>query len=180
MPQLSFFEDTNFPPTRMGLLLYGLVTPPFTLATYLLTTPGPRRALPALIVLSICAASFAWIAARKSPSRLDWILPGAASPIVCCGIAYLATGRAELVWVAAICGLTAWVGLEKQRHLRSLEQALRASEQKFSSAFHNTGEAIYISECATGHYLEVNRGFESLAGYAREEVLGRSSKDVGL
>jgi len=61
MPQLSFFEDTNFPPMRMGLLLYGLVTPPFTLATYLLTTPGPRRALPALIVLSICAASFAWI-----------------------------------------------------------------------------------------------------------------------
>ena len=230
MTQLRLSEDSDYGRRRMALLLYGLVTPPFTLATYLLTPTGPRRALPALIVLSVCMVSFAWIAARKSMSRLDWIIPGAASPIVCCGIAYLATGGtapgfiaamgAPVAWagiifelptvVAALLALgatcfavtlprasagtaflstavalttqvlVAWAGYGKRRHLRSLEQALRANEQKFSSAFHNTGEAIYISECATGHYLDVNRGFESLTGYAREEVLGTSSKDVGL
>jgi PAS domain S-box-containing protein len=230
MTQSRLFEDTDFGRRRMAMLLYGLVAPPFTLATYLLATPGSRRALPALIVLAICAASFAWIAARKSPNRLDWIVPAAASPIVCCGIAYLATGGAAPGFIAAMGAPVAWAGIifelptvvaallalgatcfavtlpgasvgtavlstavalttqvlvawacyGKRRHMRSLEQALRASEQKFSSAFHNAGEAIYISECATGHYLEINRGFESLTGYTREEVVNRSSKDVAL
>ena len=60
------------------------------------------------------------------------------------------------------------------------EQALRESEEKFATAFRASPYSLTISEMATGRYIDVNAGFEQLSGYGRDEVLGRTSGELGL
>ncbi|MFI5369417.1 MAG: PAS domain S-box protein, partial [Spirochaetia bacterium] len=65
---------------------------------------------------------------------------------------------------------------------RRMVEALRQSEEKFSKAFHGSPDSITISSMEDGVLLEVNRGFMDVYGYAREEVIGRSSfpNDLGI
>jgi PAS domain S-box-containing protein len=58
--------------------------------------------------------------------------------------------------------------------------ALRASEEKFAFAFHNSPIAMAITSVEGGVYQEVNAVFLSDSGYVREEVIGRSSRELGL
>jgi len=60
------------------------------------------------------------------------------------------------------------------------EDALRASEEKFSKAFRASPDWIALSKVATGEFLEVNEGFERISGYSREEVIGRTSIELGI
>lgn len=60
------------------------------------------------------------------------------------------------------------------------ERALRASEEKFAKAFANSHYSLTISSREDGRYLEVNFGFERLSGYRRDEVLGRTSTELGI
>ena len=57
---------------------------------------------------------------------------------------------------------------------------MRASEAKFSLAFRSAPGPATISRVADGRLLEVNDAFVAIRGYAREEVLGRSSIDLGI
>ncbi len=60
------------------------------------------------------------------------------------------------------------------------EQALRESEEKFAKAFRASPDAISISEAATGRFIEVNEGYERLSGYSRDELIGRTSHELGI
>jgi len=60
------------------------------------------------------------------------------------------------------------------------ELAPLKSDEQFAKAFRVISDALYISDVETGHYLEVNDSFERLTGYRREEIIGRSSSDLGL
>jgi len=60
------------------------------------------------------------------------------------------------------------------------EEALRESEERFSKAFKASPDALVISRIADGVVLEVNDSFVSLSGYAREEIIGRSTLQLGL
>jgi len=59
------------------------------------------------------------------------------------------------------------------------EDALRESEEKFSKAFQHSPEVIVISSIEDGTIFEANDTFMRLTGYAREEVIGRKSSEVG-
>lgn len=59
------------------------------------------------------------------------------------------------------------------------EEALRESEEKFRTAFHANPEAMTITTLADGVYLDVNNAFLRVTGFAREDVVGRKSLDVG-
>jgi PAS domain S-box-containing protein len=63
---------------------------------------------------------------------------------------------------------------------RHAEQARRASEDKFSRAFHMNPDAIYISRLRDNACVEVNEGFTSLTGYKPSETLGKSTLDLGI
>jgi len=63
---------------------------------------------------------------------------------------------------------------------KKIEEDLRLSEEKFSKAFRCSPSIVSISTLQEGRFLEVNEGFERQTGYARDELLGHSSLDMGL
>ncbi len=72
---------------------------------------------------------------------------------------------------------------ERQEALRdriSAEIALRQSEEKFSTAFQASPNPIAISILETGRIIEVNDSFCRASGYAREELIGKTSFEVKL
>jgi PAS domain S-box-containing protein len=60
------------------------------------------------------------------------------------------------------------------------EDALRESTDKFSKAFHSSPTFITISTQDRGVYIDVNDAFIHASGYRREELIGRSSLDLGI
>ncbi len=58
--------------------------------------------------------------------------------------------------------------------------ALKASEEKFSKAFHSSPALMAISELETGIYIDVNEAFLRILGFARDEVIGHSSFELNL
>ena len=63
---------------------------------------------------------------------------------------------------------------------KKIENELRASEDKFSKAFHTSPDAVNITRLRDGIYLETNEGFTDATGYAKEEIVGTSSLDLNI
>jgi PAS domain S-box-containing protein len=63
---------------------------------------------------------------------------------------------------------------------KQAEKALRESEEKFSAAFRASPGAISITTLKDGIFLDVNDSFTRINGYTREEVIGRSSKELKI
>ena len=66
--------------------------------------------------------------------------------------------------------------------LRASSKRLAESEDKFSKAFRLNPDSININRLSDGVYLDINEGFTRITGYAREDVIGRSSLpgDLGI
>lgn len=69
---------------------------------------------------------------------------------------------------------------EDHARRRASEQALRASEHRFVSAFQSSPIVEAISSYPDGRYQEVNRQFTETLGYERDEVLGRTAADFRI
>ncbi len=63
--------------------------------------------------------------------------------------------------------------------IRQAMDLLEASEEKFSRAFSHAPVMMTISEIETGRCLEVNDRFCAVSGYIRQDVLGRTSVELG-
>ena len=70
--------------------------------------------------------------------------------------------------------------LRLQQVRREAQEALRASQAKFSIAFDRSPLALTITALDDGRLVEVNEEFVRLSGYAREEALGHSPDELGL
>ena len=75
------------------------------------------------------------------------------------------------------CMITVTVDITEQKQA---ENALRESEEKFSAAFRSSPNSISITTLKDGIFLEVNDSFTRDNGYTREEVIGRSSKNLKI
>ncbi|MBI3406555.1 MAG: PAS domain S-box protein, partial [Acidobacteria bacterium] len=62
---------------------------------------------------------------------------------------------------------------------RFAEIALRVSEDKFRKAFRSSPHPMVITMLPDGRYLDANESFLHFSGYAREEVLGHTSSELG-
>lgn len=90
----------------------------------------------------------------------------------------------SLVTTALLTGLL----ISRQLHLfrwaeraqRAKEDALRQSEERFSKAFSASPAAMSISTLEEGRYVDVNENYLRLMGKQREEVIGRTSLEVGF
>jgi len=88
---------------------------------------------------------------------------------------YFNTLRTEGVATPVVRGIAHDVTEQKR-----LERALRLSEEKFSKAFHSSPVEIAITTLQDGRFLEVNESFERNTGFARDEVIGHTSMELGL
>ena len=56
---------------------------------------------------------------------------------------------------------------------KNAEQALQESEDRFRSLFEYAPDAYFLMDLQ-GNFLDVNRAYEELTGYAREELIGKN------
>ena len=59
-------------------------------------------------------------------------------------------------------------------------EALRLSEEKFAAAFRLSPEMIAITTLREGRYIDVNDVFLELFGYCREEIIGKTVKELNI
>jgi PAS domain S-box-containing protein len=60
------------------------------------------------------------------------------------------------------------------------EAALQESEERFSKAFNASPLVLTISSLDDGKLIEINETFVKATGYSREEVIGRTTVELGL
>jgi PAS domain S-box-containing protein len=60
------------------------------------------------------------------------------------------------------------------------EEALRRSEDKFSSVFQSSPIAISLARFADGTFFDINPSFVRVFGWSREELIGHTSTDIGI
>jgi PAS domain S-box-containing protein len=89
---------------------------------------------------------------------------------------YLLTVHAALAAASIVALIPAIVLAERDKTLKEL----RESGEKFSKAFRSSPNGIAISELASGRFVDVNDSFCRIYGYAKEEMLGRTSLELGL
>jgi PAS domain S-box-containing protein len=63
---------------------------------------------------------------------------------------------------------------------RQVQEALRLSRESFSKAFHSSPDPILISTLRHGRIIEANDSLVRTTGYRREELIGRTSMELGL
>jgi PAS domain S-box-containing protein len=83
---------------------------------------------------------------------------------------YAANGDAERMF-----GMAVDITERKQ-----VEEALKKSEEKFSKAFRQSPLLLTITSAKDGRFIEVNETKERITGWRREELIGRTSAEMGM
>ena len=66
-----------------------------------------------------------------------------------------------------------------QTEERKYRRKIAESETKYRTAFDTSPDAININR-PDGRYVDINDGFTRLTGYTREDVVGKSSREIGI
>jgi len=67
-----------------------------------------------------------------------------------------------------------------QTETSAAQEALRRSESLLSHLVATSPDIITLNDFDTGRYIMVNKTFEAVTGYTREEVLGRTPAELGI
>lgn len=70
--------------------------------------------------------------------------------------------------------------MEFERLVAERTEQLRQSEAKFSKAFQASPAAISIASLPDGRWLEINEALTKMTGHEREDVIGKTSVELGL
>jgi diguanylate cyclase (GGDEF)-like protein/PAS domain S-box-containing protein len=69
---------------------------------------------------------------------------------------------------------------EARKHLAKAQEALRASEEHYRTIFQTSIDGIAISRMDDGKFIDVNQAFLNIVKYEREEIVGRTSTELGV
>lgn len=72
------------------------------------------------------------------------------------------------------------VNVQDVTEKRKIENELRLSETKFSTAFRTSPDSININRLIDGLYIEINDGFTQLTDYTRDDVIGKTSLEIDI
>lgn len=67
-----------------------------------------------------------------------------------------------------------------ERERQAISARLQESEERYRTAFRTSTDSINITRLSDGRYLDVNEGFERLTGWTRDEVIGKTSTEIGI
>ncbi|MEN6350888.1 MAG: PAS domain S-box protein [Syntrophomonas sp.] len=123
--------------------------------------------------IDLCRAFFKKLVAYEEPVRFEYRIrhrDGSWRWHMCSG----GMAKSQAGKVLFFIGIATDVTEKKQ-----VEQALLKSEEKFSKAFNANPDAITITTWGDGRYIDVNEAFLSQSGWTREEVVGRTVREMG-
>jgi diguanylate cyclase (GGDEF)-like protein/PAS domain S-box-containing protein len=63
---------------------------------------------------------------------------------------------------------------------KTAAEALRASEERYRTAFQTSLDAVAINRLSDGIYIDCNQAFLEITGFIREEVLRRTPQELGI
>jgi PAS domain S-box-containing protein len=63
---------------------------------------------------------------------------------------------------------------------KQAEAELRSSEERFSKAFNASPVPMSITSLGEGRFIDVNESFLQVSGFSREEMIGRTSAEIGI
>jgi len=80
---------------------------------------------------------------------------------------------------------------ESEEKIKSLEKELKklrtskegrngTSHEMMSRAFHNVSQMLALTKLDSGQFVDVNESFLEVLGYSKEEIIGKTSDDIGL
>jgi PAS domain S-box-containing protein len=72
------------------------------------------------------------------------------------------------------------VYLKDITHSRVAEEQLRESEERFVKAFEVNPQPMALTGFNDDRYLDVNSSFISMSGYEREDIIGRTTAELGV
>jgi PAS domain S-box-containing protein len=77
-----------------------------------------------------------------------------------------------------VLGVSVFIRNITERRIAS--DAIKASEEKYSKWFRCSPDSIIISTIDDARIIEVNDGFELLSGFKREEVIGKTTRELNF
>jgi two-component system, sensor histidine kinase len=60
------------------------------------------------------------------------------------------------------------------------EEALRESEERFSKSFHSNPAPMAVTDIETGRVIDINAKWLQMLGYTRDEIIGRTTIELGI
>jgi PAS domain S-box-containing protein len=92
----------------------------------------------------------------------------------------LYTAYGERIYVESYLSLSLWNNQEVLLMLSKDITNLRNSEEKFAKAFGANPTAMAIQSLSDGAYIDINDSFCRLVGYSTDEIIGKTSKELGI
>ena len=94
----------------------------------------------------------------------------------------LSASAIEINGVTCVLAITRDVTESKAaaERMAAATEAMRLSEERYHTVFETSLDGITISRMRDGNYIDVNNSFLNLLGYRRDEVIGRTSYEVGI
>ncbi len=121
---------------------------------------------------------------RQRAAKLEAMAVGAMLPMAEFKLRTLSRRRrlvqATSVRVDAASGPATLSFFIDQTEASRAQEALRRSEGLLSHLVATSPDVITLTEMGSGRYAMVNKTFEELTGYSAEEVLGRTSEEIGI
>jgi diguanylate cyclase (GGDEF)-like protein/PAS domain S-box-containing protein len=69
---------------------------------------------------------------------------------------------------------------QAEERLAAMQEALTLSEERYRTAFQMSLDSINLNRLSDGMYIECNKAFLDVTGYAREEVVGHTSIELNI
>lgn len=74
-----------------------------------------------------------------------------------------------------------WVSIVRDiTHQKLVEKALRESEERFRTAYQTIPDPVTIIRAEDGRCIDINEGFTATTGWTREDVIGKTAKDINI
>ncbi|MEQ8345930.1 MAG: PAS domain S-box protein [Sneathiellaceae bacterium] len=121
---------------------------------------------------AVLKATQGFLAGKSLPARGEFrALPRDGVPL------WVEASSSVVIWDGAPAVVTAMNDITARK---AAEQEVRRSRRLFQTAFDACPDIMSLSEYVSGRYVDVNRTFLTLSGYAREEVLGRTVGELQI